>query len=146
MAQGKAAAIANNDYVHVAWDFGEFLPNCDGFAVYRITDGGESQGEPLSVFGRDAKGNRLKISCEDYPIHKYKLAGRPRNARRPLQVPRGSHAWAKQPMSLIAPAVTPDWVDVSPRQRRERRSLFQSRHFGSQSAADKDLEPQSGKA
>ncbi len=71
MAQGKAFAIANNDYVHVAWDFGEFLPNCDGFAVYRITDGGESQVEPLSVFGRDAKGNRLKISCEDYPIHKY---------------------------------------------------------------------------
>jgi len=141
MAQGKAAAIANNDYVHVAWDFGEFLPNCDGFAVYRITDGGESQGEPLSVFGRDAKGNRLKISCEDYPIHKY-------NWRDVLETRGGRYKYRvvpmhgpKQPMSLIAPAVTPDWVDVSPRQGENVEVYFNRGILGSQSAADKIWNP-----
>ena len=32
----KAVAFANNDIAIVAWTFGGKLPNCLGFAVYRI--------------------------------------------------------------------------------------------------------------
>jgi hypothetical protein len=59
----RAFALANNDYVHVAWDFGAKLKNCDGFAVYRIEKGANGKVTPLPVFGRDANGDRLKISC-----------------------------------------------------------------------------------
>ena len=71
MPKGTVSAVANNDYVHVAWDFGEYLPGCGGFAVYRITDDGDDQGKPLPVFDRDYAGNRLKVTCEDQPIRKY---------------------------------------------------------------------------
>ena len=32
----KAVAFANNDIAVVAWTFGGKLPNCLGFAVYRL--------------------------------------------------------------------------------------------------------------
>jgi len=32
----KAVAFANNDVAVVAWTFGGKLPNCLGFAVYRV--------------------------------------------------------------------------------------------------------------
>src|SRR5205085_2593487 len=69
---GKAVAFSNNDYVHVAWDFGDSpLVGCGGFAVYRTAQGEDPRGEPVPAFGRDSKGNRTKISCFDQPIRKY---------------------------------------------------------------------------
>src|SRR5215813_1891792 len=65
----RAFALANNDYVHVAWDFGVKLEKCDGFAVYRIEKG--KKPVPLPVFGRDKNGKRRKVSCEEEPIRKY---------------------------------------------------------------------------
>ena len=32
----KAVAFANNDIAVVAWTFGGKLPNCLGFAIYRV--------------------------------------------------------------------------------------------------------------
>lgn len=49
MKKPLAFAVANNDYVHVAWDFGSKLDNCDGFAVYRIEKNGDPKGKPLPV-------------------------------------------------------------------------------------------------
>src|SRR6266567_564042 len=116
MAQGKVVAIANNDYVHVGWDFGESLAGCDGFAVYRISEDGDAQGVPLPVFDRDADGNRVSVNCERMPIRKYnwrdlleKRGGRYKYRVVPMRGPQS-------PMQGIAPAVTGDWVDVSPKQ------------------------------
>jgi len=141
MAQGKVFAIANNDYVHVAWDFGELLPNCGGFAVYRITDGGNDKGDPLPVFDRDANGKRVKVSCEDQPIRKYnwrdvleKRGGRYKYRVVPLQGP-------KQPLQGIAPAVTADWVNVTPKQGANVEVYFNRGILGSQSVADKIWNP-----
>ena len=145
MAQGKAFAIANNDYVHVAWDFGELLTNCGGFAVYRITDGGNAQGEPLPTFVRDASGKRVKVTCEDQPIRKYnwrdvleKRGGRYKYRVVPMQGP-------KQPMQGIAPAVTADWVDVTPKQGAKVEVYFNRGILGSQSVADKIWNPSQDK-
>lgn len=145
MAQGKAFAIANNDYVHVAWDFGELLPNCGGFAVYRITEGGNDKGDPLSVLDRDANGNRVRTTCEDQPIRKYswrdvleKRGGRYKYRVVPLQGPR-------QPMQGIAPAITADWVDVTPRQGANVEVYFNRGILGSQSVSDKIWNPRQDK-
>ena len=43
-----AVAYANNDYVHVAWNFGDDpLEGCGGFAIYRIKKGTDGKGQPL---------------------------------------------------------------------------------------------------
>ena len=69
----KCVAFANNDYVHIAWDFGPApLANCGGFAVYRIAKGqGDDKGTPVSTFDRDKDGKQLRPSSEDQPIRKY---------------------------------------------------------------------------
>jgi len=112
MYKPRAFAIANNDYVHVAWDFGKKLDNCDGFAVYRIEKGGDPKGHPLPVFGRDSKGNRLKISSEDQPIRKYNWRDvfefRDRTYRYRVVAMTGP----KHPLAGVAEAES-EWVDVT---------------------------------
>lgn len=73
MTTPKAIALANNDYVHIAWDFGpKPLKNCAGFAVYRIARGEEDdKGTPVSTFGRDEDGKQTHPSSADIPIRKY---------------------------------------------------------------------------
>jgi phosphatidylserine/phosphatidylglycerophosphate/cardiolipin synthase-like enzyme len=141
MAQGNVVAIANNDYVHVAWDFGEPLPNCGGFAVYRLTKGGDAQGEPLPVFDRDADGNRVSVNCERMPIRKY-------NWRDLLETRGGRYKYRvvpmlkpQQPMPGVATAITSDWVDVSPKQGANVEVYFNRGILGTQSVADKVWNP-----
>ena len=73
MPAPKAIAFANNDYVHIAWDFGPAtLANCGGFAVYRIAKGqNDNKGTAVSTFGRDQNGMQTHPSSEDEPIRKY---------------------------------------------------------------------------
>ena len=112
MTKPRAFALANNDYVHVAWDFGSKLDNCDGFAVYRIEKGGDPKGVPLPVFGRDAQGNRLKISSADQPIRKYNWRDvfevRDRTYRYRVVAMTGP----KQSLAGV-PAAESDWVNVT---------------------------------
>lgn len=112
MAKPRAYAVANNDYVHVAWDFGKKLDNCDGFAVYRIEKGGDPKGRPLPVFGRDAQGNRLKISSEDQPIRKYNWRDvfefRDRTYRYRVVAMTGP----KQPLAGV-PEAESEWINVT---------------------------------
>jgi phosphatidylserine/phosphatidylglycerophosphate/cardiolipin synthase-like enzyme len=108
----RAFALANNDYVHVAWDFGTKLKNCDGFAVYRIEKGGDSTGTPLPVFGRDANGKRLKVSCEDQPIRKYNwrdvFEKRGKSFRYRVVAMAGPH----EPLEGVGTAES-NWIDVT---------------------------------
>jgi phosphatidylserine/phosphatidylglycerophosphate/cardiolipin synthase-like enzyme len=68
----KAVAFANNDYVHVAWSFGdEPLAGCAGFALYRVAQEGEPQGVAVASFARDKDGKRIDVTTEDQPIPKY---------------------------------------------------------------------------
>lgn len=109
----KAIAIANNDYVHVAWNFGaQPIAGCGGFAVYRIEKGGDPNGQALPAFDRDSSGKRLKVTCEDQPIRKYnwrdvyaKRGGTYKYKVIPMRAPR-------QPLTSLAVAET-DWVVVS---------------------------------
>ena len=59
----KAIAIANNDYVHVAWDFSEPLAGCIGFSIHRMDDKGGR--EPLHAFGKN------NPNTDESPISKY---------------------------------------------------------------------------
>lgn len=112
MAKPVAFALANNDYVHVAWDFGLKLDNCDGFAVYRIEKGGDPKGVPLPVFGRDAQGNRLKISSEDQPIRKYNWRDVFETRDRTYKYRVVAMVGPKQPLAGVAVAES-DWVNVT---------------------------------
>jgi hypothetical protein len=141
MAQGTVVAIANNDYVHVAWDFGALLPNCDGFAVYRITEDGDPKGIPLPVFDRDAQGKRTSVNCESMPIRKYnwrdvleKRGGRYKYRVVPMRGPQ-------QPMPNITAAVTAEWVEVSPKQGANVEVYFNRGLLGTQSVSDKVWNP-----
>lgn len=112
MVKPLAFALANNDYVHVAWDFGSKLDNCDGFAVYRIEKGGDPKGVPLPVFGRDAQGNRLKITCEDQPIRKYNWRDVFEARDRTYQYRVVAMSGPKQPLAGV-PEAESEWVDVT---------------------------------
>ena len=111
MAKPQAFALANNDYVHVAWDFGSKLDNCDGFAVYRIEKGGDPKGVPLPVFGRDAQGNRLKISSEDQPIRKYNWRDVFEFRDRTYKYRVVAMIGPKQPLPV--PEAVSEWVNVT---------------------------------
>jgi phosphatidylserine/phosphatidylglycerophosphate/cardiolipin synthase-like enzyme len=141
MPKGTVFAVANNDYVHVAWDFGELLPDCAGFAVYRITEDGNEEGDPLPVFDRDAAGNRVKVNCEAQPIRKYNwrdvLESRGHRYKYrvvPMQGPR-------QPLPGVTPSVTSDWVNVTPKQGENVEVYFNRGILGSQSVSDKIWNP-----
>src|SRR5215216_5426305 len=108
----RAFALANNDYVHVAWDFGTKLKNCDGFAVYRIEKGGDDKGTPLPVFGRDAKGKRLKISCEQQPIRKYNWRDVFEERGRTFRYRVVAMAGPNKPFEGVDAAES-NWVDVT---------------------------------
>src|SRR4030095_583893 len=112
MVQPRAFAVANNDYVHVAWDFGTKLDNCDGFAVYRIDKDGDEAGTPLPVFGRDAQGNRLKLSCEDQPIRKYNWRDVFEFRERTYRYRVVAMVGPKQPLPGVPPLET-NWVTVT---------------------------------
>ncbi|MDX6611296.1 MAG: hypothetical protein QOD75_482 [Blastocatellia bacterium] len=112
MPKPRAFALANNDYVHVAWDFGDKLDNCDGFAVYRFEKGGDAKGVPLPVFGRDAQGNRLKISSEDQPIRKYNWRDVFETRDRSYRYRVVPMVGPKQPLAGVAAAES-DWVNVT---------------------------------
>jgi phosphatidylserine/phosphatidylglycerophosphate/cardiolipin synthase-like enzyme len=67
----KAVAFSNNDMAVVAWTFGGKLPNCVGFAIYRIDvrAGTETCLPAMATFeGQDAKPNR---TTADDPIQKF---------------------------------------------------------------------------
>jgi phosphatidylserine/phosphatidylglycerophosphate/cardiolipin synthase-like enzyme len=108
-----AVAFANNDYVHIAWNFGDKpLEDCGGFAIFRIKQGGDAKGQPLKAFDRDKDGNRLQVTCEDLPIRKYSwrdvFAQRDQTYKYRI-VPM---AGPNQPLPGVAPLET-DWVSVS---------------------------------
>lgn len=108
MADPRAIAFANNDYVHVAWDFGPNpLPNCGGFALFRIGEGeGDDGGTPVSTFGRDAQGKQTRPSSFDEPIFKYSwrdvLAKRGKTYRYRVVALEGP----RKPLAGVAPAWT----------------------------------------
>ncbi len=108
----RAFALANNDYVHVAWDFNTKLKNCDGFAVYRIEKGGNEKGTPLPVFGRDAKGNRLKVSCEQEPIRKYNWRDVFNQRGKTFRYRVVAMAGPNKPLAEVDEAES-NWVDVT---------------------------------
>lgn len=108
----RAFALANNDYVHVAWDFGTKLKNCDGFAVYRIEKGDSDGGTPLPVFGRDAKGKRVKVSCEEEPIRKYNWRDVFEERGRTFRYRVVAMAGPKKPLAGVEAAES-NWVDVT---------------------------------
>jgi phosphatidylserine/phosphatidylglycerophosphate/cardiolipin synthase-like enzyme len=112
MKKPLAFAVANNDYVHVAWDFGSKLDNCDGFAVYRIEKNGDPKGKPLPVFGRDAQGNRLKISCEDQPIRKYNWRDVFERRDQSYKYRVVAMIGPKQPLPGVDEAES-DWIEVT---------------------------------
>jgi phosphatidylserine/phosphatidylglycerophosphate/cardiolipin synthase-like enzyme len=67
----KAVAFANNDVAAVAWTFGGKLPNCLGFAVYRIDvrAGTETCLPAIATFsGQDATPGR---TTADDPVQKF---------------------------------------------------------------------------
>lgn len=74
MTQGKAVAHANNDYVHVAWDYGRKIEGCVGFAVYRIAMDGDPIGVAIRVPGKaqdfDGDGDQEWPTSIDRPIMK----------------------------------------------------------------------------
>jgi phosphatidylserine/phosphatidylglycerophosphate/cardiolipin synthase-like enzyme len=108
----KAFALANNDYVHVAWNFGTKLKNCDGFAVYRIENEGDDKGTPLPVFGRDKNGKRRKVSCEQEPIRKYNWRDVFEERGKTMRYRVVAMAGPNKPLEGVA---TPEsnWVDVT---------------------------------
>jgi len=108
----RAFALANNDYVHVAWDFGEKLKNCDGFAVFRIEKGGNGNGTPLPTFGRDKNGKRLKVSCEEEPIRKYNWRDVFEKRGQTFRYRVVAMAGPNKPMPGIDVAES-NWVDVT---------------------------------
>ena len=108
----KAFALANNDYVHVAWDFGAKLKNCDGFAVYRIEQGNEDKPVPLPVFSRSKNGKRRKVSCEDQPIRKYNWRDVFENRGKTMRYRVVAMAGPKKPLPGVDAAES-EWVDVT---------------------------------
>lgn len=107
----KAFALANNDYVHVAWDFGTKLKNCDGFTVYRIEKDDDDNGTPLPVFGRDKSGKRRKLSSEEEPIRKYNWRDVYEHGKR-MRYRVVAMAGPNSPLEGIDEALS-DWVDVT---------------------------------
>jgi len=108
----RAFALANNDYVHVAWDFGVKLKKCDGFAVYRIEKGREDKPVPLPVFGRDKNGKRLKVSCEEEPIRKYNWRDVFEQRGKRMRYRVVAMAGPNKPIQGVAVAES-NWVDVT---------------------------------
>lgn len=112
-ASAKAVAVANNDYVHVAWDFGRLLEDCGGFAVYRITKDASADGVALPSFARNPAGKRLHLTCKDRPIRKYSW--------RDVSVTRGgtyryrvvAMRGPNVPLPRV-PALMTSWITVSP--------------------------------
>lgn len=107
----KAFALANNDYVHVAWDFGAKLKKCDGFAVYRIEKDHDDKGTPLPVFGRDKNGKRLKVSSEEEPIRKYNWRDVYEHGKR-MRYRVVAMAGPNKALAGVDEALS-DWVDVT---------------------------------
>ncbi|WP_254508482.1 phospholipase D-like domain-containing protein [Anatilimnocola floriformis] len=134
-----AVALANNDYVHIAWNFGDKpLDNCGGFAIYRIKKGG-SGAQPLKAFDRDKDGNRLEKTCEDLPIRKYSwrdvFAQRDQTYKYRIVPMSGPH----QPLADIEPLET-EWVSVS--QNNENAQAFFNRGLlATQKSADALWDP-----
>ncbi|PWT87232.1 MAG: hypothetical protein C5B55_15135, partial [Blastocatellia bacterium] len=108
----KAFALANNDYVHVAWDFGTKLTNCDGFAVYRIEKENDSKGTALPVFGRDKSGKRLKVSSEAEPIRKYNWRDVYEERGKRMRYRVVAMAGPNKPLQGIDEALS-NWVEVT---------------------------------
>jgi hypothetical protein len=68
----KAVAFANNDVAVVAWTFGGKLPNCLGFAIYRIDvrAGTETCLPAMATFeGQDA--SKPGRTTADDPVQKF---------------------------------------------------------------------------
>jgi phosphatidylserine/phosphatidylglycerophosphate/cardiolipin synthase-like enzyme len=110
----KAVAITNNDYVHIAWDFGHALEECGGFAVYRVTMNGSVDGGPLPSFARDQQGNRLCVTCEDQPIRKYSWRDVVETRGRSYSYRIVAMRSPRQPLAGV-PVLQTSWITVSPR-------------------------------
>ena len=106
-----AIAVANNDYVHLAWDFGDTeIPGCIGFAIDRFTPGGASEGTPLQVFaGHDNNGAEKFVSCRERPITKFQwrdVFAKPEEVYWYRVVPMQQGAAKPEPIPSIAAAET----------------------------------------
>jgi phosphatidylserine/phosphatidylglycerophosphate/cardiolipin synthase-like enzyme len=102
-----AVAIANNDYVHVAWDFVKALPNCIGFSIHRIAQGGAEV--PLPAFGAEHQ------TTDQQPISKYSwrdLAVERGGTFRYKIIPMQGPVETPQPMDGVAPLLT-EFVTVT---------------------------------
>lgn len=68
-----ARAIANNDIALVAWSYDEKIPNCLGFAIYRLEENSD-QPVPLPAwvgFEREAGAGHEQKTTEVWPVQKY---------------------------------------------------------------------------
>src|ERR1700677_1934651 len=68
----KAVAFANNDIAVVAWTFGGKLPNCLGFAIYRIdARAGTETCLPAMATFPDQDASKAGRRTADDPIQKF---------------------------------------------------------------------------
>lgn len=67
----KAVAFANNDVAVVAWTFGGKLPNCLGFAIYRIdVRAGTETCLPAMATFPDQDATKTGRTTADDPVQK----------------------------------------------------------------------------
>ena len=112
----KAVAFANNDVAVVAWTFGGKLPDCLGFAVYRIDvrAGTETPLPAMATFpGQDA--TKTGRTTADDPIQKFywkDLYAKRGGTYRYKIVPMGGTPGSLQPMPY-GPAIS-NTIQLSP--------------------------------
>jgi len=136
MSNAKAIAIANNDYVHIAWTFGdEALDGCAGFSVHRISESGQEVA--VKMFARDARGGRRNVDSDDEPIRKYSwrdvYANREGTFRYRVIPMAGPHS----PLAGVAPVETEGWVTVNEKCGDHVSVFFNRGILATQATADR---------
>ena len=112
----KALAFANNDIAVVAWTFGGKLPNCLGFAIYRIdVRAGTETCLPAMATFPDQDATKPGRTTADDPIQKFfwkDVYAKRGGTYQYKVVPMGGKPGALQPMSY-GPAIS-NPVQLSP--------------------------------
>ncbi|HYM60374.1 MAG TPA: phospholipase D-like domain-containing protein, partial [Thermoanaerobaculia bacterium] len=135
MQGAKAIAIANNDYVHIAWSYDEKLDDCAGFSIHRFTKDTPDAGVALPMFERGPDGARLKVCSDQDPIRKYSW--------RDVSAPRdGTYKYRVIPMKgpnvplAGVPQPETDWVTVSEQCGDHATVFFNRGILATQATAD----------
>lgn len=145
MSRAKIIAVANNDYVHIAWSYDKPLHGCAGFSLHRISKEDPAHSEPMPMFSRTVRGARRPATSDELLIRKFSWrdvsAVRDKTYKYrviPMRAPN-------LPMPNVAPLETRDWVTVTEQCGDSARVFFNRGILATQATADRLLKARSKK-